>query len=154
MQISWPMEEIKEKSKSEPAHYILFIKLSLRVEIAGVDDIKQGVFDLSVTDNGIVVNSGDPVPVGDSMQITATSNDPAITNFFLSDCTASNGKAAADSDYRSLEMIRNGCMVDLGNLETAIAATSPNPGQYIAYNQFGFIDGSGASSEVFFITNS
>ena len=144
------MEEIKEKSKSEPAHCILIVKLSFRVEIAGVDDIKQGVFDLSVTDNGQVVPSGDPVPVGDSMRITATSKDAAITDFFLSDCTASNGKAAADPDYRSLEMIRNGCMVDLGNLETAIAATSPNPGQYIAYKQFGFVDGSGALSEVFY----
>ena len=153
MQISWPMEEIKEKSKSEPTHCILFIKLSLRIQIDEVDDIKQGVFDLSVTDNGNVVSSGDAVPVGDSMQITASTNDAAITDFFLSDCTASNGKAPADSDYRSLEMIRNGCMVDLGNLETAIAAASPNPGQYIAFKQFGFADQSAGSLFEVFITN-
>ena len=143
MQISWPMEEIKEKSKSEPTHCILFIKLSLRIQIDEVDDIKQGVFDLSVTDNGNVVSSGDAVPVGDSMQITASTNDAAITDFFLSDCTASNGKTAPDVP-RSLDLIQDGCMVDLGNLETAIAATSPNPGQYIAYNQFGFVDDLGA----------
>ena len=154
MQISWPMEEIKEKSKSEPAHCIFIIQLSFRIQVDGVEDIKQGVFDLSVSDNGNPVNSGDAVPVGDSMQITATSNDAAITDFFLADCTASNGKAPADSDYRSLEMIRNGCMVDLGNLETAIAAASPNPGQYIAFKQFGFADQSAGSLFEVFITNS
>ena len=113
-----------------------------------MDDIKQGVFDLSITDNGIAF-SGNPVPVGDSMQITAKSNDPAITDFFLSDCTASNGKVAPDTP-RSLELIRNGCLLDLGNLGTAIDATSPNPGQFIAYKQFGFVDGSGTASEVFY----
>ena len=116
-----------------------------------MEDIGQGVFGVSVYDKKTakVVNSGDPVSVGDSMQITATSNDAAITDFFLADCTASNGKAPADSDYRSLEMIRNGCMVDLGNLETAIGAASPNPGQYIAFNQFGFVDRSAGASFVF-----
>ena len=136
------------KSKSEPAHCILIIKLSLRIQNAETENIKQGVFKLSVSDKGQVVNPGDAVPVGDAMQITATTDDVAITDFFLSDCTASNGKTAPDVP-RSLDLIQDGCMVDLGNLETAIAATSPNPGQYIAYNQFGFVDDLGASSEFF-----
>ena len=120
-----------------------------------MEDIGQGVFGLSVYDKKTakVVNSGDPVSVGDSMQITATSNDAAITDFFLAECTASNGKAAPEVP-RSLELIRNGCMVGLGNLATAIDSTSPNPGQYIAFNQFGFVDRSAGASFVFFVTNS
>ena len=143
MQISCPMEELKMKSKSQPDQCMLIIKLYLRIEIDEVEDITPDVFDLLIFDNkaGKEVNPGDPVPVGDSMQITVSSNDPAITDFFLSDCTASNGKTAPDVP-RSLELIRKGCIAEYGSLP--IDVTSPNPGQYIAYNQFGFVDDLGA----------
>ena len=53
----------------------------LRIEIEQVDDIEQGVFDLSVfdsTQNKIIpLRSGDPVSVGDSMEITVAANDAA-----------------------------------------------------------------------------
>ena len=75
------------------------------------------------------------------MKISATPmNDQAsaISDFYLSDCTATNGKDAPD--YQSLVLIKDGCMVDLGSLEQGIQAASPNPGHYITFNQFGFAD--------------
>ena len=117
-----------------------------------MENIKQGLFALSIFDKttGEEVNSEDQVSVGDSMRITVTTTDPAITDFFLADCTASDGKEAPDVP-KSLKMIEDGCMVAIDsplNLQTA----SPNPGHFIDYRQFGFVDSDSTLELLFKLT--
>ena len=110
-----------------------------------MDDIGTDQFKLQVLDmtTGEIINQGDPVSVGNVMQITVTA-DTAITEFFLAQCEATNKQ---DNPDKFLGLIGEngvtaGCMNDLGeSLQTAIDAKSPNPGHYIQYNQFGFTDG-------------
>ena len=107
-----------------------------------MENIKQGLFALSIFDKttGEEVNSEDQVSVGDYMRITVTTTDPAITDYFLADCTASDGNEPPDVP-KSQKLIEDGCMVALNplwNLQTA----SPNPGHFIDYRQFGFLDDS------------
>ena len=75
------------------------------------------------------------------MKISATpltDQESAISDYYYADCTATNGKTAPD--YKFLDLIKDGCMVDLGGLTNDIQAASPNPGHYITFNQFGFAD--------------
>lgn len=105
----------------------------------GTDQFTLEVFD--VTKNKTIMQ-GDPVSVGDRVQITVTA-DSAITEFFLAQCFATNKLDAPDKFLGLIgENVLAGCMNDLGEpLQTAINAVSPNPGHYIGYNQFGFTDG-------------
>ena len=73
------------------------------------------------------------------MRISVTASDTAILDFYLSECTATNGKDPSASDYKFLKLIQNdGCMVDHSDIWPSNAPASPNPGHYIDYRQFGF----------------
>ena len=156
MQLLWLMDPIKEKSKFRLTSSILmtllfitFYQVYFRIEIKEVDDIKQGLFDLSVRDDttGQTITPGTAVSVGDEMRISVTASDTAILDFYLSECTATNGKDPSASDYKSLKLIEDdGCMVDHSAIWPTNAPASPNPGQYIDYRQFGFADTSGSKS--------
>ena len=129
--------------------FITFYQVYFRIEIKEVDDIKQGLFDLSVRDDttGQTITPGTAVSVGDEMRISVTASDTAILDFYLSECTATNGKDPSASDYKSLKLIEDdGCMVDHSAIWPTNAPASPNPGQYIDYRQFGFADTSGSKS--------
>ena len=128
---------------------ITFSQVYLRIEIKEVDDIEQGLFGLSVLDDttGQTITSGTAVSVGDEMRISVTASDTAILDFYLSECTATNGKDPSASDYKFLNLIEDdGCMVDNSAIWPLPASqpASPNPGQYIDYRQFGFADNSGS----------
>ena len=156
MQILWLMDPIKEKSKCRLISSILmtllliaFYQVYFRIEIKEVDDIEQGLFGLSVYDDttGQTITSGTAVSVGDEMRISVTASDTAILDFYLSECTATNGKDPSASDYKSLKLIEDdGCMVDHSAIWPSNAPASPNPGQYIDYRQFGFASISGSKS--------
>ena len=152
------MDPIKEKSKCRLTSSILmtllliaFYQVYFRIEIKEVDDIEQGLFGLSVLDETtgqtIPPSSTTAVSVGDEMRISVTAKDPAILDFYLSECTATNGKDPSASDYKSLQLIEDdGCMVDHSAIWPSNAPASPNPGQYIDYRQFGFASISGSKS--------
>ena len=128
---------------------ITFSQVYFRIEIKEVDDIEQGLFGLSVLDDttGQTITSGTAVSVGDEMRISVTASDTAILDFYLSECTATNGKDPSASDYKFLNLIEDdGCMVDNSAIWPLPASqpASPNPGQYIDYRQFGFADNSGS----------
>ena len=111
---------------------------------ADVQKIGKQVFGLTVSDvsTGTVIKPGDQVSVGDAVKISVFAKDAAITEYFLVKCTATNTKPS-DSPDKSLDLIEAGCMVDLGlPLQPEIDAKSPNPGDYISFNQFGFMDSS------------
>lgn len=121
---------------------------------ADVQDIGTNVFDLTVFDesNGKVIKPGDKVSVGDAMKISVSAKDAAITEYFLVMCTATNKKPSEAPD-KSLELIKAGCMVDLGlPLQPEIDAKSPNPGDYISFNQFGFMNPSAETKLTFVLT--
>ena len=66
-----------------------------------------------------------------------TTDDIAITEFYLGDCTASNGLSG--TDLKSLKLVTDGCMEYLGsNLDTDIAATMT--GTELRFKQFAFAD--------------
>ena len=96
--------------------------LFFRVEIERVEDIEQSVFELKVEDETnpetpAEINPGTPVSVGTPMKISATpltGQASALSDYYYADCTATNGKAAPDD--KSLVLIKDGCMVDLGSL--------------------------------------
>jgi len=125
-----------------------------KIEIKEVDDIEQGLFGLSVYDDttGQTITSGTAVSVGDEMRISVTASDTAILDFYLSECTATNGKDPSASDYKSLKLIEDdGCMVDHSAIWPSNAPASPNPGQYIDYRQFGFASISGTELTLEFV---
>jgi len=150
------MDPIKEKSKFRLISSILmtllfitFYQVYFRIEIKEVDDIEKGLFGLSVLDDttGQTITPGTAVSVGDEMRISVTASDTAILDFYLSECTATNGKDPSASDYKFLNLIEDdGCMVDNSAIWPLPASqpASPNPGQYIDYRQFGFADNSGS----------
>ena len=154
------MDPIKEKSKCRLTSpicmtllLITFYQVYFRIEIKEVDDIEQGLFGLSVFDDttgqAITQSSGTAVSVGDEIRISVTANDPAILDFYLSQCIATNGKDPSASDYKSLNLIEDdGCMVDHSAIWPSNAPASPNPGHYIDYRQFGFASVSGSKSGI------
>ena len=95
--------------------------------------------------DGTTITSSTNVILGETVKIEVSSTDDAIAwnGFFLSDCTASNGLAEGDTDYKSLKLVTNGCMNDLDNLGSAISASTSqvtNEGSILQFNQFAFAD--------------
>ena len=135
--------------KCQSVKYSIFF----RIELERVEDIEQGVFDLTVLDKstGQPIKPGEQVSVGRPIEISAApvaAQQSAIADFFLADCTATNGQVAI-WNKKSLLLIKDGCMTDLKDLEISIKSASPNPGHEISYNQFGFVDrNSGLSFEI------
>ena len=76
--------------------------------------------------------------MGDAVSISVTASGSAITDFYLYDCTASNGKTG--TDLKQLPLVKQGCMADLGVLATDISATMS--GKVLNFNQFAFADSS------------
>ena len=100
--------------------------------------------------NGDDITSSTPVKLGETVWIGVTSTDAALgTNFYLSDCTATNGEdatvpganagdpATTNPDYKKLKLVDGGCMVDV---LTEIAPAMS--GQSLVFNQFAFADSS------------
>ena len=108
-----------------------------------MDPIGKDKFSLTVknVETDTKIEPGTQVSVGTAMSISVFA-DSSITKYFLSDCTATNRKVSPD---KSLDLINDGCMVDLGDV-SAIDAKSPNPGDIILFNQFGFADQSSSES--------
>ena len=92
--------------------------------------------------DGTDITSSTPVTLGETVWIGVTSTDAALgTNFYLSDCTATNGAAAT----KSIQLVDGGCMSKLaGTLNTDIAAATGEEGdyQFLEFNQFAFADSS------------
>ena len=78
--------------------------------------------------------------LGDFVHIEVTTTDDiAITEFYLGDCTASNGLSG--TDLKSLKLVTDGCMEYLGDtLNDNIAATMS--GTELRFKQFAFADDS------------
>ena len=99
----------------------------------------------SKDEDGTKITSETDVILGETVKIEVSSTDDAIAwnGFFLSDCTASNGVAEGDSKYKSMKLVTDGCMNDLGNLATAISASTSqvtDEGSILQFNQFAFAD--------------
>ena len=103
--------------------------------------------------DGTTITSETDVILGETVQIEVKSTDDAIAwnDFYLSDCTASNGLPSSDDDYKSKKLVTGGCMNDLGNLAAAIAASTSQVepdtndadafvGSILQFNQFAFAD--------------
>ena len=89
--------------------------------------------------------------MGDAVSISVAATDSAITDFYLYDCTATNGKAVGDTNYKSLALVRSGCMSDLGTLDADIDASMS--GKALTFNQFAFADASQSKKNVQNIIN-
>ena len=100
--------------------------------------------------NGVDITSLTPVTLGEKVWIGVTSTDAALgTNFYLSDCTATNGEDATipgatandpavdNPDYKKLQLVDGGCIRDV---LTEIAPAMS--GQSLVFNQFAFADSS------------
>lgn len=108
---------------------------------ANPNDVSQDLFTLATTSGGNAVTSSSTVTLGDAVSISVTASDSAITDFYLYDCTASNGKTG--TDLKQLPLVKQGCMADLGVLATDISATMS--GKVLNFNQFAFADSSQTS---------
>lgn len=90
----------------------------------------------SGSSTGSVITSTDSITLGTTVFISVTTTDQAsgITNFYLGDCTASDGAS------RSLKIITDGCMENLDD-PTLLAEIDPeSSGQELKFNQFAFAD--------------
>ena len=96
--------------------------------------------------SGDEITSSTPVTLGQQVYIGVTSTDFG-TNFYLSDCTATNGEAKTDSsgntnsNYKELKLVKGGCMFKLSDSLTTAIAPAMN-GQSLVFNQFAFVDSS------------
>ena len=94
------------------------------------------------------IDAASSVTLGETVTITASTTDAAISsNFYLSDCTATNGEdettdgTTPNPAYKKLQLVKSGCMSDLGaTLNTAISPAMT--GQALSFNQFAFADSS------------
>ena len=98
------------------------------------------MFDLKIfkVDDGSEISPGSPVVIGTRVEARATplqAYTDTITEWFLSMCIATGSV-----EGQSLLIIENGCMKDLGALDSAINSESPNPGHSLYFNQFAFTD--------------
>ena len=102
--------------------------------------------------NGDDITSTSSVTLGEQVYIGVTTTDTAIgTSFYLSDCTATNGEdefkpdgsggTLANSAYKSLQLVKGGCMFKLSDQLTADIAPAMS-GQSLVFNQFAFADSS------------
>ena len=85
-------------------------------------------------DSGTAISSTDSITLGTRVYITVETTDQAsgITDFYLGDCTASDGAA------NTLKLVTDGCMEDLGN-PTLLADIAPqSSGQVLQFDQFAF----------------
>lgn len=106
-----------------------------------------------INSSGSLITSTSSVTLGDPVWIGVKSTDTALgTNFYLSDCTATNGEDKFEADgttsnptYKELPLVKGGCMSKLdASLSTDIAAATGTEGdaQYLSFNQFAFADSS------------
>ena len=96
------------------------------------------------------IDADSSVTLGERITITATSTDTALgSNFYLSDCTATNGEDKFEADgttsnsaYKELQLVKSGCMSNLTPKGATLnAAISPEmTGQSLSFNQFAFAD--------------
>ena len=97
-----------------------------------------------INSSGSLITSTSSVTLGETVWIGVESTDTALgTNFYLSDCTATNGKGGPD--YKSIQLVKGGCMSKLdGTLTTAIDAATGEEGdyQFLTFKQFAFADSS------------
>ena len=90
----------------------------------------------SGSSTGSVITSADSITLGTTVFISVATTEQAsgITNFYLGDCTASDGAS------KSLKIITDGCMENLDN-PTLLAEIAPeSSGQVLQFNQFAFAD--------------
>ena len=102
------------------------------------------------SDTAITVDSS--VTLGERITIAASTDVTALgTDFYLSDCTATNGEDEFEADgttsnsaYKELQLVKSGCMFDLtpkgATLNTDISPEMT--GQSLKFNQFAFADSS------------
>jgi len=111
-----------------------------------------------INSSGPEITSTSSVTLGDPVWIGVKSTDSALgTNFYLSDCTATNGEEKQvetspgsgtyedNDDYKELELVKGGCMSKLADSMSAdIDAGTGTEGtwQYLSFNQFAFADSS------------
>ena len=90
----------------------------------------------SGSSTGSVITSTDSITLGTTVFISVTTTDQAsgITNFYLGDCTASDGAS------RSLKIITDGCMENLDNAALLTQIAPQSSGQVLQFNQFAFAD--------------
>ena len=105
--------------------------------------------------NGADITSSTRVTLGETVWIGVTSTDPALgTNFYLSDCTATNGEAetipgpnagdpaTTNPDYKYLQLVDGGCMSKLTPTSLLTEIDPVMSGQSLVYKQFAFADSS------------
>ena len=85
---------------------------------------------------GTEITSADSITLGTTVFISVATTDQAsgITNFYLGDCTASDGAS------KSLKIITDGCMEDLDNADLSTQINPQSSGQVLQFNQFAFAD--------------
>ena len=104
--------------------------------------------------DGDAITSSTSVTLGETVWIGVTSTDAALgTNFYLSDCTATNGEdatipganagdpATTNPDYKKLQLVDGGCMSKLTTSLLSEIAPAMS-GQSLVFNQFAFADSS------------
>jgi len=107
-------------------------------------DVSKDLFEMTTkkTDkDGAEITSASSVTLGEQVWIGVTSTDAALgTNFYLSDCLATNGIEDTDDDaYKSLKLVKGGCMTALSTALTADISPAMD-GQSLVFNQFAFAD--------------
>ena len=87
-------------------------------------------------DAGTLISPTDSITLGTRVYITVETTDQAsgITDFYLGDCTASDGAA------RSLKLVTDGCMEDLDNTSLLAEIDPESSGKVLQFNQFAFAD--------------
>ena len=105
--------------------------------------------------NGDDITSSTSVTLGEKVWIGVTTTDAALgTNFYLSDCTATNGEdatipganagdpATTNPDYKYLQLVDGGCMSKLTPTSLLTEIDPVMSGQSLVYNHFAFADSS------------
>ena len=132
------------RSKFQLDCYLQTLNYFLRIsQDSSLDAVSQTLFTMtSNTDAsggaGTAISSTDSITLGTTVYITVKTTDPAsgITDFYLGDCTASDGAATP----KTLKLVTDGCMEDLGNPSLLAEIAPQSSGQVLQFNQFAFAD--------------
>ena len=89
--------------------------------------------------NDVLYDENSEVALGSNIKLEFTSVG-SLTEFYVSECVATNELDSSDDDYQALSIIQSGCPVDKENdPELTIDPRLIDDAQTLSFNQFAFI---------------
>ena len=102
--------------------------------------------------NDAVYNENSVVALGSNMKLEFTSVG-ALTDFYVSECVATNELDSSDANYQELSIIQSGCPVNKDDdPELTIDPQLIDNAQTLSFNQFAFITDGTYLSFSFFLS--